>query len=234
MKDREDQAIADAHRDRLESGIKTFAAIFSRLMDLNEFSHPTMVRLTSSCMSGISWLHSSQISGLRHGKLISPGPRTFVAIQQLNFYLHRYATEKKLLPGTSSSNDYEKAFAITENGEPPAAGWWVEVFCGLRVPKDIDLYANKLSESQAEEKSLHWAKSMRQLMMSKGIDIISDLDKILRDNYPARDIERLSKIKNVLIQGETWSPVEFELELPAITAFSAALGGPDAEDDFIK
>ena len=230
----QEQAKADAHRDRLTSGIKTFAALFSRLMDLNEFSHPTMVRLTASCMSGVSWLHSSQISGLRHAKLISPGPRTFVAIQQLNYYLHRYKTEKKLLPGTTSSNDYEKAFAITEDGEPPSVGWWVEVFCGIRIPKDIDLYSNKLSESQATNKSLGWAKSMRQLMMSNGIDIISDLDRVLRENYPPKDIDRLRKIKNVLMNGETWTPTEFELELPAITAFSAALGGPDAERAFFE
>lgn len=224
----------DAHRDRLKDGIKTFAALFSRLMDLNEFSHPTMVKLTTACMGDVSWLHSSQISGLRHGKLVSPGPRTFVAIQQLNFYLHRYITEKKLLPGTTSSNDYNNAFSITEDGEPPSVGWWVEIFCGLRKPKDIDLYARKLTDSQAEKQSLQWAKSMRQLMISNGIDIISDLDKVLRENYPARDVKRLSKIKNVLIKGETWTPLEFELELPAITAFSAALGGPDTESAFLS
>ena len=230
----QDQLIADAHRDRLTSGIKTFAALFSRLMDLNEFSHPTMVKLTASCMGGVSWLHSSQISGLRHGKLVSPGPRTFVAIQQLNLYLHRYITEKKLLPGTTSSNDFTHAFAITENGEAPSVGWWVEVFCGLRKPKDIDLYATKLSESKAKESSSHWAKLMRELMMTNKIDIISDLDSTLREHYPARDAKRLIKIKEVLLQGSTWTADEFELELPAITSFSAALGGPEDESAFLN
>lgn len=230
---RHDQAAADGYRDRLKSGINTFAATFSRLMDLNEFSHPTMVKLTASCMSGVSWLHSSQISGLRHGKLISPGPRTFVAIQQLNFYLNRYINEKKLLPGTDSSHDYRHPYAITENGEPPSVGWWIEVFCGIRVPRDIDLYSKKLSESQAKAQSTKWAKLMRELMMTNKIDIISDLDSTLRAHYPARDAERLAKIKQVLMQGETWSADEFALELPAIAAFSAALGGPDEESVFL-
>jgi len=229
-----EQLNADAHRDRLTSGIKTFAALFSRLMDLNEFSHPTMVKLTASCMSGVSWLHSSQISGLRHGKLVSPGPRTFVAIQQLNFYIHRYKTEKKLLPGTTSSIDYGQAFAITENEEAPSVGWWVEVFCGLRKPQDIDIYSNKLSKSQAKEQSTQWAKLMRDLMMTNKIDIISDLDSTLREHYPARDVERLTKIKKVLMQGATWTADEFELELPAITLFSAALGGPEDEQAFLR
>lgn len=231
---RNDKAAADEHRDRLESGIKTFAALFSRLMDMNEFSHPTMVKLAHGCMYGVSWLHSSQISGLRHGKLISPGPRTFVAIQTLNFYLHRYVTEKKLLPGTNSSNDYRNAYAITEGGEAPSVGWWVEIFCGLRKPTDIDLYSKELSASQAKEKSHKWAKLMRELMMTNKIDIISDLDSTLRAHYPARDAERLIKIKAVLTKGETWTSDEFALELPAITAFSASLGGPDEEEAFVE
>ena len=185
-------------------------------------------------MFGVSWLHSSQISGLRHGKLVSPGPRTFVAIQQLNFHLHRYKTEKKLLPGTTSSIDYGQAFAITENGEAPSVGWWIEVFCGLRKPQDIDIYSNKLSKSQAKEQSTQWAKLMRDLMMTNKIDIISDLDSTLREHYPARDVERLTKIKAVLMQGATWTADEFELELPAITLFSAALGGPEDEQAFLR
>ena len=220
---------ADDYRDQYQAGISRFAALFTRLMDLNEFSHPTMVSLTRNCMHGVSWLHSSQISGLRHGKLISPGPRTFVAIQQLNYFLHRYITHKKLLPNTDSSNAYQNAWAITENGEAPDVGWFMEVFTGSRVPTDIDLYEVMINQSQAEERSIQWAKLMRSLMMEKNIDIISDLDEVLRKFYPARDAHRVAKIKDVLLRNGTWTPDELKLELPAITAFSQALGGPSDE-----
>jgi len=220
---------ADDYRDQYQAGITRFAALFTRLMDLNEFSHPTMVSLTRNCLHGVSWLHSSQISGLRHGKLISPGPRTFFAIQQLNYFLHRYITEKRLLPNTDSSNAYQHAWAITENGEAPDVGWFLEVFTGGRIPSDIDLYEVMINQSQAEERSHEWAKLMRVLMMEKGIDIISDLDDILRLHYPARDTHRLHKVKAVLLSNDTWTPEELKLELPAITALSAALGGPSDE-----
>lgn len=224
---------ADDYRDQYQAGNSRFAALFTRLMDLNEFSHPTMVSLTRNCLHGVSWLHSSQISGLRHAKLISPGPRTFVAIQQLNYYLHRYITEKKLLPNTDSSNAYQNAWAITENGEAPDVGWFMEVFTGSRIPSDIDLYEVMINQTQAEERSIEWAKLMRVLMMQRNIDIISDLDEILRKYYPARDIHRLTKVKSVLLSNDTWSPEELKLELPAITALSAALGGPTDESSLL-
>ena len=224
---------ADDYRDQYKSGTQRFAALFTRLMDLNEFSHPTMVTLTRNCMHGVSWLHSSQISGLRHGKLVSPGPRTFIAIQRLNYYLHRYATEKKLLPNTSSSAAYSNAWAITEDGQAPEVGWFIEVFTGERVPKDIDIYEWIFSTSMAEQRSIQWAKLMRTLMMQEGIDIISDLDDLLRDHYPARDAHRLNKIKDVLLRNGTWTPEELKIELPAITALSRALGGPTDESTLL-
>jgi len=93
-------------RDQFERGVLDFSFLFTKWMDTNAWSHPVMVQLAAGCLQlpgGKGWLHSSQISGLRHGKLLSPGPRTFMAIERLNFYLHRYATEKLLLPGSTSA-----------------------------------------------------------------------------------------------------------------------------------
>ena len=225
---------ADTYRDQYNAGIARFAALFTRLMDLNEFSHPTMVAWARNCMHGVSWLHSSQISGLRHGKLVSPGPRTFIAIQQLNWYLHRYATEKKLIPNTDSSNSYRNGFAITENGEAPSVGWFLEVFCGQRKPTDIDLYEIYLTDAQAKDKSERWAKVIRSLMMQNGIDIISELKDVLKSRYPARDEHRVQKVEQVLLRGDTWTAEELKIELPAITALSASLGGPSDESAFLQ
>lgn len=227
-------ASADQHRDQFEAGIKTFGSLFTRLMDTNQFSHPQMVALTRSCMDGVSWLHSSQISGLRHCKLVSPGPRTFIAIYWLNFYLHRYITEKKLLPNTSSSNAYAHAWAVTEDGEPPSLGWWMEVFAGLRVPKDIDLTSEYFSEDQAERKSAEFAALTRKLMMASGVDIVLDLDHFVRECYPAGDHKRVSQFKKVLMGQAYWSAEELANELPALTAVVSRLRGPKNEDELLQ
>ena len=215
----------ESPQERFDRGNKVFALLFTRWMDGNGWSHPVMVNLAKACLGGDKgWLHSSQISGLRHVKLGSPGPRTFIAIERLNFYIHRYATEKKLLPGTSSSNFYATAFAITENGNPPPVGWWVEVFCGERVPKDIDLHSSFFNNEQARRFSDRWAKAFRRQMMLNEFDVITDLDRTIREYYPAGDTARLEKLVAVIQNRATWEPDELSIELPAITQLLGGLG----------
>lgn len=221
------------HRSQFEQGVKTFSLLFTRWMDTNEWSHPTMVALAKGAMHGVGWLHSSQISGLRHGKLESPGPRTFIAIERLNYYLHRYSTNKRLIPGTDSSNLYSNPFVITEDGKPPALGWWVEVFCGQREPKDIDLRQTWFSDRQVDEMSNSWGTMIRKLFRDQDLDLIVELDRVLREHYPARDASRLDRIRAVIQAREAWTPDEFAAELPAISALTAHLGGPATEDELL-
>lgn len=223
-------------RDRFDTGTQNFARLFTKWMDTNGWSHPIMVSLATACLElpdGKGWLHSSQISGLRHAKLISPGPRTFLAIERLNAYLHRYATTRTLLPGTTSSNYYADPFVITEDGAPPPLGWWVEVFCGARVPKDVDVAAHFISEKDAAVISANWAKLIRRLLISEGLDLVDDLGKLIREHYPVGDVARIGRLASV-IQGQLQlTPDEFLYELPAITAFTGALGGPSTEDELL-
>ena len=231
------QSKRDAHVEhpaQFAQGVKTFSLLFTRWMDTNGWSHPTMVTLARACLEGTSWLHSSQISGLRHGKLLSPGPRTFIAIERLNYYIHRYATSKKLLPGTPGSNLYAKAFAITEGGKPPQLGWWVEVFCGQRQPIDIDLRETFFTEEQANRISAAWGAMIRKLMIQQDMDIITELDRVLREKYPAKDAERLRRTNAVIQNRDVWNAQQLANELPAISALSAELGGPSTEGDLLK
>jgi hypothetical protein len=218
---------------KFEEGIRTFSLLFTRWMDTNKWSHPVMVNLSKAALNNVSWLHSSQISGLRHAKLRSPGPRTFIAIERLNYYLHRYLTTKQLIPNTPSSNFYNEGFAITEDGEPPCLGWWFEVFCGDRVPKDIDLRTSFFTEDSAIRFSVTWGRYIRRLMGQAGIDIVDDLSHIILRYYPAGDDYRTEKLFAVIHSKATWTMEELELELPAITAMTAALGGPCSEADLL-
>lgn len=221
------------HPAAFAQGTATFALLFTRWMDTNGWSHPVMVSLAKAAMGGVGWLHSSQISALRHNKITSPGPRTFVAIERLNYYVHRYATTRALIPGTSSSNFYAEAWAVTENGKPPSLGWWVEVFCGQRVPKDIDLHQSFFTELQAAEMSERWGALIRRLLRDKDIDLITDLDSVLRNHYPARDSERLKALQDVITARATWSSEQLVNELPAIAALTAQIGGPSTEDELL-
>ena len=219
--------------DSYNKGVHTFAKLFTRWMDSNEWSHPVMTSLARSALGGTAWLHSSQISGLRHGKLVSPGPRTFLAIAELNRCLHVYVTEKKLIPGTMGSNHYTNGYCVLEDGVPPTSGWWFEVFCGQRIPKDIDLSAAFYTEDDATAMSKIWAKAFRRLVSNGGYDIYEDLDKVLRLHYPAKDIDRLDLIARVVRAENVWTPEQLVNEIPALTKLTSALGGPQTEDQLI-
>ena len=192
-----------------------------------------MTHLARCALGGTSWLHSSQISGLRHGKLVSPGPRTFLAIAELNRCLHVYIKDKKLIPGTTSSNHYSDGYCIVEDGVPPMAGWWFEVFCGQRIPKDIDLSSTFYTAEDASGMSKIWAKTFRRLVSSEGYDIYEDLDKVLRLHYPAKDVDRLELITQVIRSANVWTPEQLVNEIPALTKLTAALGGPKTEEELV-
>jgi len=221
-------------REQFEQGVRTFGRLFTRWMDLNEWSHPKLAALAKSAMGGVGWLHSSQISGLRHCKLESPGPRTFIAIERLNYYLHRYTTTRTLIPGTSSSNNYTNPFVITEDGQPPPLGWWVEVFCGYRTPTDIDLRIEDFSTVQAVRYSEAWGALIRRLMTASGVDLITELDATIYRHYPARDADRLKKLRDVIHNQDVWDADELANELPALVTLTGAMGGPSDETSLIE
>lgn len=220
--------------DQFKQGVRTFSLLFTRWMDTNEWSHPVMTSLAKSALKGTAWLHSSQISGLRHGQLFNPGPRTFIAIERLNYHLWQYRENKVLIPGTSSSNTYSRPFVITEDGDPPPLGWWFEVFCGCRVPTDIDLKSDFFSEARATTVSKDWAALARKLMIRNELDIITELEQTIRAHYPANDHSRVEKVVQVIQNKAAWTPHELAAELPSITALTAALGGPESEALLLK
>ena len=218
-----------------KEGNKNFALLFTRWMDGNEWSHPILVGLAKGACNGASWYHSSQISGIRSGKAQSPGPRQFIAIERVNRFLWEYKQHGKLMPGTTSSNNYKDAEPIlTEDGECPDLGWFIEIFSGLRdLPKQYQGINNVFTRSQAEAFSQKYARLIRKLFVQQDLDLIENLDMTLLQYYPARDKPRLAKIKSVLTSPAVWLPEELSTELVALTSLSNALGGPSSEEELI-
>jgi hypothetical protein len=217
-----------------QTGIKNFAQLFRLWMDGNHWSHPVMTQLLRGCLDGCGWLHSSQISGFRHGRLHNPGPRPFIAIERLNFYLHRYRTTRTLVPGTTSSNHYSDPLVILEDGVPPPPGWWFEVFTGVRVPTDYDLSGSFYSDAEAAQLTRNLARLLRRQMASSGFDPIDDLGKILQEHFQPAGTRRTRLNEILMGKGQVWTGEEFQRELPHLITLSAALQGPSTEDDLIE
>lgn len=218
------------------TGNKNFAILFTRWMDRNEWSHPIVVALAKGVCGGASWFHSSQISGIRQGKSQSPGPRQFIAIQRLNKALYDYKNGGPLIPGTSSSNNYKDAVPIvTDEGECPDLGWFVSLFSGLvDLPEEYKGQAASFTTASAKTFSQKYARLIRKLFVQQDLDLIENLDMTLFQYYPARDKNRLTKIKNVLTSPEVWSSEELASELVALTSLSNALGGPSTESSLME
>lgn len=215
-----------------DTGPGVFARMFTRWMDGNQWAHHVMVTLATAAV-GKAWLHSSQISAFRHGKVSNPGPRAFAAIERLNYYIWRYHTTKQLIPNTGSSNTYSEATPITEDGVPPSVGWFLEVFLGARVPRDFDTGALSIPEYEAEDCSRALARLMRSLLNAQRYDVLEDLDRALLDHYSIREPDRVQRFRDVLLSRRTYTAEELTLELPALAHFSASLGGPIMEADLL-
>lgn len=216
------------------SGSEVFARLFSRWMDSNGWSHPTMTSLAAACLGGKGWLHSSQISGLRHAQTRNPGPRTFVAIERLNYYIWRYANKRELLPNTKGSNAYQAASPILEDGKPPGLGWFVEVFCGYRIPKDIQLDVVFIQPDKVEDYCAQLARLLRKQLAQQDFDLVDDLSVVLHRHYPTHEVERVERITD-FIRGEVkLNKEELEQELLCLSKLSGALGGPGTEQELLE
>lgn len=216
--------------EQYRTGTLTFCQLFTHWMDRNRWTHPVMIRLITAVLDEECWLHSSQISAIRHGRPKNPGPRSFMAIAELNRAVHEYATKKKLIPNTKTDSDYLQAFAVTEDGEAPPAGWWFEVFCGYRVPKDVPLNTTFIDDAHAASFSENYGRLVRQLFVTGGYDILDDLPRVLRLYYPAGDAQRVQKLTEVLMKRSHWTASEAHQELPALVGLTAELGGPTNQE----
>ena len=78
-----------------------------------------------------------------------------------------------------------------------------------------------------------WAKTFRRLVSSEGYDIYEDLEKVLRLYYPAKDVDRLDLITQVIRSANVWTPEQLVNEIPALTKLTAALGGPKTEEELV-
>jgi 2-dehydro-3-deoxyphosphogalactonate aldolase len=73
----------------------------------------------------------------------------------------------------------------------------------------------------------------KRLMMQRGVDVITELDKVIRNTYPPKDARRVDLLLGVIQNRGTWTADQLTNELPAITTMTAEMGGPAVEVELL-
>ena len=211
---------------KFENGVLHFQTVFKFFMDRNNFSHPGMANLAKLNLCGASWLHSSQISGLRHAKLKSPGPKVFAAIAHLNAALHDYKEHKRLIPGTGSSHGYHEPFVILlDDGSVPTPGWWYSLFIGDVTCETIDFSVPTIDLSDASNISRRTYKYIKSLADASNRDLLDVFSSYLHE----QDINEGSDTGRILdkfISSGTIAPTDLAANFKFIAGICGKLGGP--------
>jgi hypothetical protein len=195
----------------MDTGALSFARWFSRVMDHNGWSHPQLVALCRVCTGDKAWLHSSQIAGLRHARLKSPGPRSFVALEYLFRAIHNYQKGSAVTTFGSLAELIENAEIMAdEEGNPASLGYLMEVFTGLRtVP--VDLSTNDVTPAVAEQISMNAGRLIRRLMAVQELDPITDAGTVAAGF--SRSSEECFQFASLIKGSHEWAPEEIDANL---------------------
>ena len=66
-------------------------------------------------------------------------------------------------------------------------------------------------------------------MVLQDYDPVLDQVRMVRENYPNKDSDRVERLLEVLRADNTWEPEELQNEIPAMVTLSKNLEGPDDE-----
>ena len=212
--------MARAYRDELLQGRQAIAHLIHVWHEMNGWSHKVLPAL-SECLD-LPRLHNSQISNLRNGKLVSPGPEVFLALAKLNGVL-----AKGLEPIREHLADVhpellkvllESAIPLAgDDGEPIGAGNFFEIFVGITsLPASLDWFieeheASCLSAALAENfcDGKPWRNCCQQVM----------------EAYTVKKPYRRERFASVMAGLTDYSAIELDRELFDLFAAYRVLGG---------
>jgi hypothetical protein len=199
----------------MDQGRVNFSRWFTRVMDTNGWSHPTLVALCKCTTGDQALIHSSQIAGLRSARLKSPGPRCFAALEYLWRAIENYQHKGKVVVFGSLASRVQKAEIMRDPDDQPASlGYMVEVFTGL-LPVPIDLNIVEFTDSQAQIVSENAGRLVRRMMAQANWDLIDDIHKIT-DKF-SKDRHTCDVMKDIIIGQKVWTPDELYTRLSDLT-----------------
>ncbi len=195
---------------RLGNGAVVYGRWFGKTLDANGWSHPKLVKLAQRATNELL-VHSSQIGGLRAGLLKSPGPRSFASIVFLFHEIDLYQKGEQ----HKDSPSFEGLESLIENavimrdddGNPASLGFHYEVFCGWRMPPEMD-HRIDYSAAQAELISKNAALYVRRLMIAERMDPISDLIRLKKAFSTDKNLQE--EFGNVIWEQTTWDPDDLD------------------------
>lgn len=219
---------------RFENGVTHFQMVFKFFMDRNGFSHPALANFVKLNLNGASWLHSSQISGLRHAKLKSPGPKVFAAISHLNAALHDYKEHKRLIPGTGSSHGYHDPFVILlDDGSVPNPGWWYSLFIGDVTCDTIDFCVPTIDLNEASNVSRRVYRLIKSLAEKSDADLFEEFSKFAHKNGIDEGGDT-GRILDKFISSGFISPADLATNFKFIAGICGQLGGPATSAELLE
>jgi len=224
----------------METGKLNFSRWFTRVMDNNGWSHPTLVALTKACTGSQAFLHSSQIAGLRAARLKSPGPRAFAALEYLWLRIDEYQKVGKASDGVTfgSLTAFVQDAEIMRDpqGNPATLGFMIEVFAGL-IEVPIDLNIIEFSETHAKLISENAGRLIRRMMVQERWDLIDDIHRIT--SKWSADPEVRTKAQAIIVGQSVWFAEELNDRLREMSkmlerVFKYSRTPPELRDELLK
>lgn len=200
--------------EQFEQGAINLAKWFSRIMDLNRWSHPKLVSIATTATGGKSWVHSSQIAALRVGRLKSPGPRSFAALVYMFNAIDQFqrGEQNEHSPDFTDVEVFIKNAVVMrdEDGEVVTLGYLFEVFCGWREPPP-GVTKRDYSEAEALYVSKSAGKHIRRMMQAERLELIDDMPALLKIFSGDKDVQK--QLNDVIIGQGHWTPTDLELQI---------------------
>ena len=197
----------------------------------NGWSHKVLPAL-AECLD-LGRVHSSQISNLRNGKLVSPSPEVFFALGKVNQVLSRGLEniESQIVnvhPELLRSLQ-ESAIAVDGNDNNPlSAGDFFEIFVGLAsLPSSFDWF---IEEAEAPELSAALAD-----YLCKGRSWRMCREQVM-SAYPVSKKQRRERFEAVMAGLKDYTAEELDGELLDLHATNKLLNTTNLQgaDDFLE
>ncbi|MEB3168499.1 MAG: hypothetical protein VKK97_07170 [Synechococcaceae cyanobacterium] len=222
-----------SYRDRLAAGRVAFAHLIRVWHERNGWSHRVLPALAEALDAGR--VHNSQLSMLRNGKLVSPGPEVFLALGSINLWLADQVPGGRLeadsaaaallalaeLPDLVEALQQSALPIGDANGTVLGPGALLEVFVGMALPPPaFDL---RIENSEAPSLSAALA-----LLLTAGRPWRLCREQLMRA-YPVSRPQRRERFAEVMAGQRDYGAAELEAELPDLRRTLMALSG--ASDD---
>ncbi|KGG20558.1 hypothetical protein [Prochlorococcus marinus] len=223
--------MTSSFRDQLTAGRRAMAHLVHVWHERNGWSHKVLPAL-AECLD-LGRVHSSQISNLRNGKLVSPSPEVFFALGKVNQVLSRGLEniESQILnvhPELLRSLK-ESAIAVDGNDNNPlSAGDFFEIFVGLAsLPSSFDWF---IEEAEAPELSAALADYLCQ-----GRSWRMCREQVM-SAYPVSKKQRRERFEAVMAGLKDYTAEELDGELLDLHATNKLLNTTNLQgaDDFLE